>query len=186
MKDDLMHKNLPDPEDGVQQPTWSFRITPEIPPALDHIIAQPGFPKRKGGRKGLRSCAIKYAILHFMDGRRAIKLEEADELIKTISQNRGPLQNSLNDITAFNTELNAIGKNLNMVVERLMTINKMIENGGDGQLLSDFTKVAKTLTDFQADIDSLGERVIAAHDNARQSVLNVVMRENEILRRALI
>ena len=186
MRDYKMNKNLPDSEDGEKQPVWSFRITPKIPSAIDNIIAHSGFAKGKGGRKGLRSCAIKYAILHFMDGRRAVKLEEADELIKAISQNREPLQKSLNDITAFNNELNAIGKNLNMVVERLLTINKMIENGGDSKLLSNFTTVAKTLNGFQADIDDLGKKVIAAHEDARQGVLNVVMRENEILRRALI
>lgn len=183
MKKEEEEKKIPENMPSRKSPVRTFRTTQQVENSLVQIMNLPGFPR---GQRGVQSCAIRYAINHFIEGKRAVDLKEADGLIKCISENREPLQKSLYAITAANADLRNVATNINDIVKRLLTINKMINKSGDKQLLADFVRVMEKLTKFQDDIDAQSAKVVEAHERSRVAVSSTVQFENEILRRALM
>lgn len=164
-----------------------FRYGDDVQESIKECVTS---GKYAHGKRDNKSAIIRWCIKHALDGKRAVKLADVHELIKSISDNREPLAKALYDVTAANEELTVIGRNLDQLGTRVNAICKMYEksvkDGGDEQLLRDLEKVANKLLDFRAEISQSCAAVVSAHEKARQDVSNAVNRENEILRRALI
>lgn len=162
----------------------NLRFDEETNSALKKITSNGGF----GGReKATDSEVIRYAIKHFYDNK-PLNLEEAEPLIKAISENRKPLQEGLFIMTKMVKELNAIGNNINQIAHNInyLMLRATEDNVDVGSQITQMNSFYKEVTDTLTELMKLTDRLEPTIEPAKVAVLTSMDKENEIMNRLLI
>lgn len=162
----------------------NLKLDSETYMQLNRITKNGGFG---GKEKATKSEVIRYAIKHFYDNK-PVNLEEAEPLIKAISENRDELSSGLETLNRLVRELNSIGINLNQISHNL-NLNMLKANEANASL----EEKINIIKDSSDNIDyatwllqQLLEKIDSEILPAKNVTLAVMDGENEIINRLLI
>lgn len=162
----------------------NLKLDSETYMQLNRITKNGGFG---GKEKATKSEVIRYAIKHFYDNK-PVNLEEAEPLIKAISENRDELSSGLETLNRLVRELNSIGINLNQISHNL-NLNMLKANEANASL----EERINIIKDSSDNIDyatwllqQLLEKIDSEILPAKNVTLAVMNGENEIINRLLI
>ena len=162
----------------------NLKLDSETYMQLNRITKNGGFG---GKEKATKSEVIRYAIKHFYDNK-PVNLEEAEPLIKAISENRDELSSGLETLNRLVRELNSIGINLNQISHNL-NLNMLKANEANASLEERINIIKESSENIDYAtwlLQQLLEKIDSEILPAKNVTLAVMNGENEIINRLLI
>ena len=125
--------------------------------------------------------------LRQVDDASPINLDLADDLIRSISDNRQPLAATHQNLIVSPQELNAIGKNINQVAKAVNTIMLKANKNGEAtdKTIIKLLSYQNGLTSDIREIFSIMDRYNESISTAKSTINSLLRKEDEVLTRCL-